>query len=105
MTSLKHLYSFKNADAIRHVFRVTSSLDSMMIGEPQILGQVKEAYRIATNAGAIGMHLSALMSRAFAVAKKVRSETGILASRRFHKLCRSRTGARRYSERWLEKPS
>lgn len=73
----KHLYSFKNNDAIRHVFRVTASLDSMMIGEPQILGQVKEAYRIATNAGAIGLHLSALMSRAFAVAKKVRSETGI----------------------------
>jgi glutamyl-tRNA reductase len=73
----KHLYSFKNNDAIRHVFRVTSSLDSMMVGEPQILGQVKEAYRMATDAGAIGMHLSALMSRAFAVAKKVRSETGI----------------------------
>ena len=42
-----HLYSFRNADAIRHVFRVAASLDSMMIGEPQILGQVKEAYRIA----------------------------------------------------------
>jgi glutamyl-tRNA reductase len=76
----KHLYSFKNNDVIRHIFRVTSSLDSMMIGEPQILGQVKEAYRIATDAGAIGMHLSALMSRAFAVAKKVRSETGISQS-------------------------
>ena len=66
-----HLYSYRNTDAIRHVFRVTSSLDSMMIGEPQILGQVKEAFRIATNAGTIGMHLSALMTRAFAVAKKV----------------------------------
>src|SRR5262245_2790321 len=76
----KHLYSFKNNDAIRHIFRVTSSLDSMMVGEPQILGQVKEAYRIATDAGAIGIHLSALMSRAFAVAKKVRSETGISQS-------------------------
>src|SRR5215475_5486907 len=76
----KHLYSFKNTDAIRHVFRVTSSLDSMMVGEPQILGQVKEAFRIATDAGTIGMHLSALMSRAFAVAKKVRSETGISQS-------------------------
>ena len=76
----KHLYSFKNTDAIRHVFRVTASLDSMMIGEPQILGQVKEAFRIASNAGTIGMHLSALMNRAFAVAKKVRSETGISQS-------------------------
>ncbi len=76
----KHLYSFRNAEAIRHVFRVTSSLDSMMVGEPQILGQVKEAYRIANDAGTIGMHLSALMNRAFAVAKKVRSETGISQS-------------------------
>src|SRR2546422_10154375 len=76
----KHLYSFRNADAIRHVFRVASRLDSMMIGEPQILGQVKEAYRIATDAGTVGMHLSALMNRAFAVAKKVRSETGISQS-------------------------
>jgi glutamyl-tRNA reductase len=76
----KHLYSFKNADAIRHVFRVAASLDSMMVGEPQILGQVKEAYRIATDAGTVGMHLSALMNRAFAVAKKVRNETGISQS-------------------------
>src|SRR5712692_8329439 len=76
----KHLYSFRNADAIRHVFRVTSSLDSMVIGEPQILGQVKEAYRIATDAGTVGMHLNALMNRAFAVAKKIRTETGISQS-------------------------
>src|SRR3989442_10242153 len=76
----KHLYSFRNTDAIRHVFRVAASLDSMLVGEPQILGQVKEAYRIATDAGTVGMHLSALMNRAFAVAKKVRSETGISQS-------------------------
>jgi len=72
-----HLYSLQDAEAIRHVFRVTSSLDSMMVGEPQILGQVKEAYRIAFDAGTIGLHLSALMNRAFAVAKRVRTETGI----------------------------
>ena len=60
----EHLYSLQNAEAIRHVFRVTSSLDSMMIGEPQILGQVKEAYRIANDAGTIGTNLSALMNRA-----------------------------------------
>ena len=76
----KHLYSFRNADAIRHIFRVASSLDSMMVGESQILGQVKEAYRIAADAGTVGMHLTALMSRAFAVAKKVRNETGISQS-------------------------
>jgi glutamyl-tRNA reductase len=76
----KHLYSLRNADAIRHVFRVAASLDSMMVGEPQILGQVKEAFRIAADTGTVGMHLSALMNRAFAVAKKVRSETGISQS-------------------------
>ena len=75
-----HIYSYRNADAIRHVFRVTASLDSMVIGEPQILGQVKEAYRIAMDAGTVGMHLTALMNRAFAVAKKIRSETGISQS-------------------------
>src|SRR5215467_906770 len=56
----KHLYTFKNAEAIRHVFRVAASLDSMMVGEPQILGQVKEAYRIATDVGTVGMHLNPL---------------------------------------------
>jgi glutamyl-tRNA reductase len=76
----KHLYSFRNVDVIRHVFRVTSSLDSMVVGEPQILGQVKEAFRIATDAGTVGLHLTALMNRAFAVAKKVRTETGISQS-------------------------
>jgi glutamyl-tRNA reductase len=76
----QHLYSFRNADAIRHMFRVAASLDSMMVGEPQILGQVKEAYRIAADAGTVGMHLNALMNRAFAVAKKIRSETGISQS-------------------------
>ena len=75
-----HFYSYRNVDAIRHVFRVTASLDSMVIGEPQILGQVKEAYRIAMDAGTVVMHLTALMNRAFAVAKKVRSETGISQS-------------------------
>ena len=76
----KHVYSYKNADAIRHLFRVTASLDSMMLGEPQILGQVKEAYRLASEAGTIGSSLSPLLDRAFAVAKRVRSETGISQS-------------------------
>lgn len=75
-----YLYAYKNLDAVRHVFRVTSSLDSMMVGEPQILGQVKEAYRIASDAGAVGIHLNALYNRAFAVAKKVRTETAIAHS-------------------------
>ena len=75
-----HLYRYADAGAIKHVFRVASSLDSLVVGESQILGQVKEAYRIATDAGTVGMHLSALMNRAFAVAKKVRTETGISQS-------------------------
>jgi glutamyl-tRNA reductase len=76
----KHLYSYRNAEAIRHLFRVTASLDSMMVGEPQILGQVKEAYRLAFDAGTIGSSLSPLLDRAFAVAKRVRAETGISQS-------------------------
>ncbi len=73
----KHLYEFKDQDAIRHVFRVTSSLDSMVVGEPQILGQVKEAYAVARAVGTISSELDALVTRAFAVAKKVRNETEV----------------------------
>lgn len=75
-----HLYEFQERDAVRHVFRVASSLDSMVVGEPQILGQVKEAYSVARSLGAINSALEALLSRAFAVAKKVRSETAIGSS-------------------------
>ena len=76
----KHLYEYRDRDAIRHVFRVASSLDSMVVGEPQILGQVKEAYATARAVGAIDSQLDALMSRAFAVAKRVRTETSIATS-------------------------
>ncbi len=76
----KFLYEYRERDAIRHVFRVTSSLDSMVVGEPQILGQVKEAYATARAVGAVNSQLDALYSRAFAVAKRVRSETAIAMS-------------------------
>jgi glutamyl-tRNA reductase len=72
-----HLYEFEQREAVRHVFRVASSLDSMVVGEPQILGQVKEAYAVARGLGAIHSALDALLSRAFTVAKRVRSETAI----------------------------
>ncbi len=72
-----HIYEFEQSEAVRHVFRVASSLDSMVVGEPQILGQVKEAYAVARGLGAIHSALDALLSRAFAVAKRVRSETAI----------------------------
>ena len=76
----QHLYEFRDREAIKHVFRVASSLDSMVVGEPQILGQVKEAYATARAVGAIDSQLDALLSRAFAVAKRVRNETAIATS-------------------------
>ena len=72
-----HLYLFEEADAIRHLFRVAASLDSMIVGEPQILGQLKEAYAQARSNGAIGTILDTVLTRAFRVAKRVRSETEI----------------------------
>lgn len=72
-----HIYEYERQDVVRHVFRVASSLDSMVVGEPQILGQVKEAYAVARGVGALHSHLDALVSRAFAVAKRVRTETAI----------------------------
>jgi glutamyl-tRNA reductase len=64
-------------DAVRHAFRVTASLDSMVVGESQILGQVKEAYQIAESAGTLGSALSALRNRSLAAAKRVRTATAI----------------------------
>lgn len=72
-----HIYRHTGVEAIRHIFRVTSSLDSMVVGESQILGQVKDAYRQAVQAGTVGRILSQLMDRALSVAKRVRSETEI----------------------------
>jgi len=76
----KYLYEFRERDAVRHVFRVASSLDSMVVGEPQVLGQVKEAYAIARAVGAVNSQLDALLTRAFAVAKRVRNETAVATS-------------------------
>lgn len=73
----KFLYFKQGAEAVRHLFRVASSLDSMVLGEPQILGQVKEGYRRAAKAHATGPIMNRLMHRAFFAAKRVRSETGI----------------------------
>ncbi len=71
------LYQRDNDEAVRHVFRVASSLDSMIVGEPQILGQIKSAYQTATEQKASALILNRLLHRAFFVAKKVRTETGI----------------------------
>ena len=71
------LYILDGDDAVRHIFRVASSLDSMVVGEPQILGQIKEAYQTATIKKTSGVLLNKLLHRTFFVAKRVRSETGI----------------------------
>ena len=71
------LYVHKGNEAVRHVFRVAASLDSMIVGEPQILGQIKAAYRTATEEKTSGVILNRLLHRTFFVAKKIRSETGI----------------------------
>ncbi len=71
------LYIHREDDAIHHLFRVASSLDSMVVGEPQILGQIKQAYRVAVANKASGVLLNRLMHKTFSIAKKVRKETGI----------------------------
>ncbi len=76
----QYLYEYHERDAVRHVFRVASSLDSMIVGEPQILGQVKEAYATARAVGAVNSQLDALLTRSFAVAKRVRNETAVATS-------------------------
>lgn len=76
----RYLYEYRQRDALRHIFRVASSLDSMMIGESQILGQVKSAYTIARACGALGGTLEEVLTRSFAVAKQIRTDTGIASS-------------------------
>jgi glutamyl-tRNA reductase len=72
-----HLYMLPQHDAVRHAFRVASGLDSMVLGEPQILGQMKDAVRTADQAGGLGTYLHQMFQRSFAVAKEVRSTTAI----------------------------
>ena len=72
-----HLYAYAGKEAVRHLFRVAASLDSMVVGEPQILGQLKDYYVAAQEAGSIGTILHRLFHRSFTVAKRVRTETGI----------------------------
>ncbi|MBJ7262972.1 MAG: glutamyl-tRNA reductase, partial [Burkholderiaceae bacterium] len=72
-----HLYRHQQDGAVRHAFRVASGLDSMVLGEPQILGQMKDAVRAAGEAGSLGTLLHQLFQRSFSVAKEVRSQTAI----------------------------
>jgi glutamyl-tRNA reductase len=75
-----HVYEYREREAIRHLFRVASSLDSMVVGEAQILGQVKQSYTVGREVGAVKSTLDPLLQRAFSVAKKVRTETQIGSS-------------------------
>ncbi len=72
-----HLYVRRSTEAMRHLMRVSAGLDSLVLGEPQILGQVKDAYHKAANAGCLGAVLERLFQHAFAVAKQVRTDTDI----------------------------
>jgi glutamyl-tRNA reductase len=72
-----HIYEYRDTEAVNHLFRMAASLDSMVVGEPQILGQVKEAFAVAKASGTVAGQLEHLLQSAFAAAKKARSETGI----------------------------
>jgi glutamyl-tRNA reductase len=73
----QHLSVYRGRDAVRHLFRVAASLDSMVVGEPQILGQLKELYGRAAGSGTVGTVLHRCFHKSFSVAKRVRSETGV----------------------------
>ena len=79
-TLASHIYEHRDQFAVRHLFRVAASLDSMVVGESQILGQVKEAFAIARSVDAVGGQLEHLLQSAFSAAKKVRTETEIGSS-------------------------
>lgn len=75
-----YVYRYTNREAVNHLFTVASSLDSMVLGEPQILGQLKDAYKTASGIGCTKVILNKLLHKAFSVAKRVRSETGVASS-------------------------
>ena len=75
-----YIYLYSNDDAVQHILRVASGLDSLVLGEPQILGQIKDAYSTANQAGTIGRQLNRLFQHTFSVAKQVRTDTAIGAN-------------------------
>ena len=75
-----YIYRYQNEEAVKHIFSVASSLDSLVLGEPQILGQLKAAYRKASNAQSAGLIVNRLLHKAFSVAKRVRTETAVASS-------------------------
>src|SRR5690606_9685696 len=75
-----YLYQHRDDATVRHLFRVATGLDSMVLGEPQILGQVKDAWSLARDSGAIGHHLDRLFQQTFSVAKRARTDTRVGAN-------------------------
>lgn len=75
-----YVYCYEGKDAVMHLFQVASSLDSLVLGEPQILGQLKSAYRLSVEAKHAGLMINNLLHKSFSVAKRVRSETGVASS-------------------------
>ncbi|HKI80721.1 MAG TPA: glutamyl-tRNA reductase, partial [Pseudodesulfovibrio sp.] len=77
---MDNIYQYSELDAVRHIFTVASSLDSMVMGEPQILGQLKDAYRAAVDNGTAKTIVNRLLHKSFSVAKRIRTETAIASS-------------------------
>ena len=100
-----HLYEYRDKEAVSHLFRMAASLDSMVVGEPQILGQVKEAFAVARAAGTVAGQLEHLLQSAFAAAKKARIGDRNRLELRFHRLGGRGTGAQRSSARCRAAPS
>ena len=73
----KHTFSYTNREAVKHLYRVASGLDSLILGEPQILGQIKSSYQIAKKASSIGKILDHLFQQSFAIVKQIRTTTAI----------------------------
>jgi len=99
-----HFYWLRQQDVVRHLFRVASSLDAMVLGEPQVLGQVKEAYATARRVGALDGALDEIVSRSLAVARRVRRETAI-GSSAYRSLTPPSNSPRKSSARSRAKPS
>ena len=98
ISSAPHLYAKTGHDAVTHLFRVAAGLDSLVMGEPQVLGQVKDAFSVASQMGCTGPLLNKLFHSAFAAGKRVRSETALVRRRGVGQLRGGRAGAKDFRQ-------